>query len=925
MDPKLHDGFDDELDIQALLDKYLPEDHAEEFPSSEDIEKEESSADIPVEETIPDTEEENVSEDAQALEEFKEFDHPADVKEEVSFESQESAFDLSAFDLSDEKQEIEELSDYSTKEIDVAPSTDNGEFSFYDDFELAEVDETEEEQDGSAGLNGDAVYESEKKSDDGVEYDAYGEFFNEAEVQNEIKETEPSAKSSRNADEVLKSAADAVLDLGDDKLIIDEDIIAELMASDDAQFGGIEGFEDIETLSGFGTATHDIVDAEDEKEYATPEAEVDSENADINAIPDEDADEYEDYVGATINELEAENHGETDMDFIVAFGLEDELKRHVGDNRASKLKKSYDKEIERREEIERKSVTNEYRDASQNTEITSLYKKAYKSSKIKIILTAILGLVILFYENLPLIGYQLSSFLDPAVYPVVYVMVDLQITLLAVAVVYDRVLNGFGKLFRGKPSPDSIMSVAAVFSVVYSIIAASTAVPPSEPTLFNFPVVFCAFLTAVYSYLTIKREIFSFNIVSSKKPKYVLNRLAPSEAVMETAAFGDEDMGDVLKIEKVSFIDGYFYRTESANSSNRAVVLMCLGLSLVLAVLFGIYSALVNNTVMSSIMMGYAAFVTALPMSVLFLHSYPFFKANSASYDLNSTIIGENTLEEYSGASVMTFDDKLVFPSVGVKVQNVKVYNNYRFDRVLYYAASVFTKTGGPLSDVFELATLETGYSEDVLLTGIGDGYLQADVDGKSIMFGRADDLREQDVDIPEDISAEDDDEDVSVMYMIFKGKLVAKMNIKYNLDSDFEYIVKQLAGSGMSICVKTLDPNIDEQMIRNRVRLDRYPMKVIRYSSLEEVASVAERSDSGIVARGSAKGLLETVTYCDKILDAKRTNSFVCLIQAIISVVVLAVVLLTGGFSSFRSVFSVLIQAFWLIPMTVITKAMLK
>ena len=354
---------------------------------------------------------------------------------------------------------------------------------------------------------------------------------------------------------------------------------------------------------------------------------------------------------------------------------------------------------------------------------------------------------------------------------------------------------------------------------------------------------------------------------------------------------------------------------------------MSLGVTLILAALFGVYSVMMKNSVSTAIMMAYTAFVTALPISILFTNSYPFYKANSNSYDVNSTIVGEDSLEEYSGASVISFDDKLVFPSVGVKVQNIKVYNNYRFDRVLYYAASVFTKTGGPLSDVFEIATVETGFSEDVLLTGIGDGYIQTEVDGKSIMYGRAGDLIALGIDIPEDIVAEDDeeDDDVSVMYMIFKGKLVAKMNILYALDGDFEYIVKQLAGSGMSVCVKTLDPNIDEEMIKSRVKLDKYPMRVIRYSSLEEVANEVERSESGVVARGSSKGLLETVTYCDKVLETKRTNSFICMLQAIIGIVILAVVLLSGKFGSFRSLYSVLLQAFWLIPMGIVTKALLK
>ena len=874
MESKRHEDLDGELDLQALLDKYLPDEQSE----TEDGEVEEVPEEHSLDDDVTDVGPED--EDGYSGEEI------------TSYEDDEYG-----------NTEDEEYEDFYMSGEEAGPEQQD-----FEDFVISS--DAEEKA-------GDVFYDAYKEYSDSVDSDA-GE--DEAEL-------DWSSVISDAADQDEEtSAKDAVLNLDDDELVLDEEIIAELMSSDDAQFGGIEGFEDIEDLSGFDvTGSQNAVSPEDDVDdiqIAEPVSAYDE----VQDENDPEA-EAEDFVGSTIDELSSIN-GETDMDFIVAFGLEDELGRRVGDKKASRLKKKYEEVVERREEIEKKTVQNEYKDLSQNKEIISQYKKAYFSSKVKIAVTAILALILLFYENLPLIGYQLASYLDPAVYPVAYVMIDLQIALLAVAVVYDSVFRGFVRLFKGKPTPESILSIASVLAIVYSAIAAKTAVPPTEPTLFNFPVAFCAFLTAVYSYLTVKREIFSFNVVSSKKPKFALRRLSSKDAVMEAAAFSDgkEDIGDILKIEKVSFVDGYFYRTESTNSTSSAAVLMSLGLALVLAVLFGVYSAMVYKSVTSAIMLGYAAFVTAVPMSLLFSHAYPFFKANSISYDENSTIVGENSLEEYSGASVISFDDKLVFPSIGVKVQNIKVYNNYRFDRVLYYAASVFTKTGGPLADVFEIATVETGYSDDVLLTGIGDGYLQTEVDGKSIMFGRAENLRELGIEIPEDISAEDDYEDeLSVMYMIFKGKIVAKMNILYLVDSDFEYILKRLAVSGMSVCVKTLDPNIDEEMIKSKVKTDKYPMRVIRYSSLEEVANVAEHSDSGVVARGSSKGLLETVTFCDKVLDAKRTNSFIALLQAIISIVILAVILLSDGFSSLRSIFSVLMQLFWLIPMGIVTKAMLK
>ena len=101
--------------------------------------------------------------------------------------------------------------------------------------------------------------------------------------------------------------------------------------------------------------------------------------------------------------------------------------------------------------------------------------------------------------------------------------------------------------------------------------------------------------------------------------------------------------------------------------------------------------------------------------------------------------------------------------------------------------------------------------------------------------------------------------------------------------------------------------------------------MRVIRYASLDEIASEVERTDSGIVARGTSKSLLQTVTYCDKVLDAKRTNSFIGIFSAIITVGIFAVVLLTGNMPSFRSLYAAVCQLFWLIPMAITTKILVR
>ena len=59
--------------------------------------------------------------------------------------------------------------------------------------------------------------------------------------------------------------------------------------------------------------------------------------------------------------------------------------------------------------------------------------------------------------------------------------------------------------------------------------------------------------------------------------------------------------------------------------------------------------------------------------------------------------------------------------------------------------------------------------------------------------------------------------DELSIMYMFRENKLVAKMYIKYVMDSDIDLILKQFSGSGLYVCVRTFDPNIDEAMIAKK------------------------------------------------------------------------------------------------------------
>ena len=640
--------------------------------------------------------------------------------------------------------------------------------------------------------------------------------------------------------------------------------------------------------------------------------------------------DFEHLVEEVMGSNSSDELDETDISLMVALGMEDELAKTVGEETATQMTDDYVADQEEWVDRTNRFDADEYTDASQNNEIADKYRKRHTISFWKMIAAFLLTAGIMFFENLPVIGYQFEGAFDPAVYPVVYIMADLQILLLVAALVAGRLFKGLGEAFRFRHSVDCLPAVLTLFAIVNSVVMAITTTPGVEPVMFNFATALCLFFTALNEYMTVRREIFSFNIISSKRPKFVMRRLSQRDSVLESEAVADMDAqvaddGDIIKIQKTDFVDGYFWRTRAKGTVSRSVVGLACVISVSLAIVVAIYAfvAKIHNPVN----IGFAVLSAAVPASMVVVGFYPFYRANRKAYDSDSTIIGEASVEEYSGVGVISFDDVNVFPSYSVKVRNVRLFNNSRIDKVLYYAASVFSATGGPLADVFEVATMETGHAENVRILETGTGYIEAEVNGKSIMFGRAQALAKHGILIPDDIICENQDlpVDCSVMYMIYQRKLVAKMIVNYVLDSDFEYVLKQLTGSGMCVCVKTFDPNIDEDMILRQLPHNKYSMRVIKYKNTEEITKYSQRAEGGIVSRDNTKALLHTVSSCDKVISAQKAGNAIGIVSAILNVIIMAVVLMAGSFNSMYSLYIVLCQLFWLIPVVITTKIIVR
>ncbi|MBE6611966.1 MAG: hypothetical protein E7632_05700 [Ruminococcaceae bacterium] len=617
-----------------------------------------------------------------------------------------------------------------------------------------------------------------------------------------------------------------------------------------------------------------------------------------------------------------EEMDQTDLDLMIAFGMNEELKDAVGEEKATELAENIQKKHEQTSQMQAVGNQMEFTSRDQADDILRAYHSKYKLLILRIILAVVLVGAVFFVENYFMFGITLPAFMRPTSYPVVYAMIDLQLVLLAGALVYRQIIDGIKGLAALKPVPESMTSFLLAMSALYTF-AACLSAPVEGFRLFNLPVMFTVVLALIYEFMNLKRDVFSFNVISSKKKKFVVSPVSDTTESLEREMFRDYVPADaqIVRVGKTDFVDGFFARV-SDNRISKPFVGVILPVVTILAALFVILTIIKTGSAHEAFTNAFLTITLTLPASSFIVYSLPFYKAAKDSYDNDSAIIGETSLHEYAGSAVISFEDKEVFPSGGVKVTSIKVYGSNRIDEIIYCLASAFIKVGGPLADVFSQATHDLGHSEDVELLEVEDDGFTVTIDDVQVYLGKASYMEKKDYDPPFD--AEDkrleQNTSVGILYVAYGGQLAAKVYVQYTIDSEFEGILAQLYKTGMCVGIKSFDPNIDDLMLAKKIKAMKYPVKVIRARNVEDIPHIFERCDSGIVSKRSVKALLRTVAVCERVSHTIKTNMIFKVLSMLIGVIAMVFIYSFGAEVELQSLWTLLYQAIWLIPVLIVT-----
>jgi cation transport ATPase len=612
---------------------------------------------------------------------------------------------------------------------------------------------------------------------------------------------------------------------------------------------------------------------------------------------------------------------ETDINLRLAFEMmEDEdgtLKKIAERNREKSRAEKESRDAENRIK---------YTSREQNSEIASHYRRRMRGSLIRIIIVGILALGILFLEIASKDSDLHGDFAKQGRYGIVYILIDLQLLFFIAIAMLGSIRNGLSGIFKLRLNTDSLLVISIFFAAAYSLVTLFGNPYAADLKLYNLPAAFAALCAAVSGWLCAKKDYRCFRIVASKRPKYTACELTGgTKEADEFYKYLFED-SDIYTVKRAHFIDGFVERTEKRTKFEDV-------LNFIVPLIFFAGAALfITMSVLGSdIYDAYSAFsvllAASVPATAFFVFTLPTVSANRVGVKHSTAFIGNAVAEEYATASVLSFADTEVYPASLVKITNIRMYGDFRIDGVLTDMAKVFKYVGGPLSKVLSATLSEQVEDPNAIrvIESSHDGLCVA-MDGHNYFLGKRSYMRRYRFETPVD---EGDDaydrRGGSVMYVVVDEKLAAKLYIKYTLNPLFDSLLRDMYKAGLCLGVKTLDPNINNEMIASQVKFKKCPISVLRGTDPSEVMGEVENATSGIVCNSTLHNFLKMFSLCDKARHATKSNIIISVVSVVLSFAAVGFLSVTGAIGAITSVHAVAFQLFWLLPIWLISFLMLR
>ncbi|MGN0519752.1 MAG: hypothetical protein ACI4LB_03345 [Candidatus Fimenecus sp.] len=493
--------------------------------------------------------------------------------------------------------------------------------------------------------------------------------------------------------------------------------------------------------------------------------------------------------------------------------------------------------------------------------VYEIYQSEKRGSTVRLAVLAVLTLAAVFAALSVRLFGDFTLFNSNAS---VYSAVNLVFLVLTALLSLKELKTALTGLFAGRITAETGLLSALVFALIqvgvsYAFPEKLTAVP-----LYTAVALFVYTLYFAGKKRKLKNDICNFETVAQNANRfYAVGKIEDMETAFEIGRgllLGDPD---VRYAKRISF-PSHFVEISKRNDRASGIYALALPVVLIAAGVIGAITCFTSGDVFTGISAMCAVAIAGLPMSASLVSA-------SALRSVNRRLLREGALtasfdaaQEATAANAVVLDAAELFDAANCRLRGMKMYHKMRVDEALLYTAAMTIQSGGTLASVFDgvilhkremLPQVESlAYEERLGCSGW--------IYNQRVLVGNRDLLVKHNVDAPAREEEQRFRKDgCEVIYLAVEGKIAALFVVEYAANERLSGYLQDLETYGISILVRTADPNITEGLIEQYFDLPHNLVKIISPVAGTMFRELTEEepkpADCGILHNGRAPAFL--------------------------------------------------------------------
>lgn len=513
---------------------------------------------------------------------------------------------------------------------------------------------------------------------------------------------------------------------------------------------------------------------------------------------------------------------------------------------------------------------------------------------------------------------------------IVYVVLSVVFLGVSVGVCYRTVLNGLKALFTFNANSDSAAAVAAVAVALQTVSAIFFRDQLADGRLHLYPVVLSAilFVNAAGKLTMIRRIHSNFRFITSREQKYSVRIFDDYNTSLKMTKDCVAEKPLIAYQCKAGFLKRFLELSYDPDPSESASQLLA-PIGLISSLVLCIACLLITRSVPTAFSALAAASCACVAVSNMLSVNLPVSRLCKTARRAGAMVVGYDAVEQLGNVNAVLVDADEVFPRGTVVLGGIKTFGNRAGAEEAIIAASALMKEiGGPLAGVFDqvISENEDSLPEVEKYSYEEGGGIIGRVDGKTVYIGSRALLVNHRIEVP---AREEETQYASgnknIVYIAVEARVSAMLVLTYSADRRRKNELQRLEDSGISVIIRTTDPNVTPQLVSRLFGIDTASVGVLEGelgdTAQKLLGETIPRADAVVATKGRMESMMNVVADC---VEERRTAGVVVAIQnaaVILGFVLVAFMACFGGMRQLSSFVLFLFELFWFLVILVIPK----